>query len=494
MQRVIKKEKTENKTSIRYFEGLNFRILAAVTVANILFQLSEISSSIFLYAGTAVLIVTLFLIDKEDYIYLFISLLSVLRYSTVFSVSVINIITIIYFVQTYVLDNGYKREREKMRLPKSVVYPGVIFIIYTLQYIFDGSLGFRKCMIIIKLLLFLVYMIDVFRAIGDRKTGLKKFSNMQIYYIAGVLIAIVISMIINPAFSLEATRMTLSEESSTNALGISLAFCLCFVTLGMTKVTNLKEWGVLAGVALPLLYFCFATQSRTCIIAMIIIFASVLILGYAQENARLWITLMAIGSVAVLGGMILFAEGTQIHENIMATIDRFVNPRKDDISGGRFDLWEIYIGKVMNDMRLFFFGGNLSDYGTSQAHNMFIEIFAGYGVFGSGIVIWLYAAVFYEIRKAVVRLGTGKIRLLSFLPLALVFITGMASHSIMNTAPTVNFCLGAAMIYFYGESDDLDEDTLVNSNDKHNKSFTKRKKYENLRRLDRRYGKKYRSI
>ena len=49
MNRVLKKEKTENKTSVRYFEGLNLWIFAAVFVANVFFQLSEVSSSLFLY-------------------------------------------------------------------------------------------------------------------------------------------------------------------------------------------------------------------------------------------------------------------------------------------------------------------------------------------------------------------------------------------------------------------------------------------------------------
>lgn len=493
MTRVLKKEKTEKKTSVRYFEGLNLWILAAVFVANIFFQLSEVSSSLFLYVGTFVMLGTLFFLDKDDYIYVFVSLLSVLRFSTIFGVSVINIITFVYFFRTYVFENEYKSEKDKRRMPKTVVSAGVVFILYSLQYILNGNQAMRMSFIAIKLMFFMLYMVDVFRSFTDRKTAEKKFMNIQVYYVVGVLIAVFTSILVNPAYSLDATRMSLAEDSGTNQLGISLAFCLVFVTMGMTKVRNFKEWTVLAVTALPLLYYCFATQSRTSLIAMIITFASVLTFGYGQKRARLWITLMGIASVAVLGGLILFTEGTQIHENIMRTIERFTDPRGNDISNGRFDLWMHYFEVLGSDMRLFFLGGPLDKYGGVQAHNMFIEIIALFGLFGVGIVVWMYSTVFFEIRKAIVSLGRGKIRLLGFLPLLILFVTGMASHTLLNTEPTVNFCLGVAMIYFYGEIDS-DEDNVADDDDSGVKPLTKRKRYKNIRRLDHRYGKKLRRI
>ena len=46
----------------------------------------------------------------------------------------------------------------------------------------------------------------VFRSCTDRKQGSKKFMNIQIYYVLGVMIAVLCSIIINPAYSLDATR------------------------------------------------------------------------------------------------------------------------------------------------------------------------------------------------------------------------------------------------------------------------------------------------
>ena len=487
------KQTTEKKKSVRYLDGLNLWILAAVFVANIFFQLSEVSAEIFMYVGTLIMIVPLFFLDKDEYIYVFVSLISVIRFSTIFDVSVINIITIVYFVRTYMIDNEFKREKEKRRLPKNVVLPCVAFIMYSLQYILNGEQALRMSLIAIKLLFFIVYMVDVFRSLTDRKTGSKKFMNIQVYYVLGVLIAVFTSILINPAYSLDATRMSLAEGAGTNQLGITLSFCLVFVTMGMTKVKNYKEWICLAGVALPLLYYCFATQSRTSLIGMIITFASVLIMGFSQARARKWITFMAIGSVAVLGGLILFTEGSQIHENITLTIERFTDPRGNDISNGRFDLWVHYVEVFTTDAKLFFLGGPLDSYGGIQAHNMFLEIFALYGVLGAGIVAWMYTAVFIDIKQAVVSLGKGKFRLLGFLPMVILFLTGMASHTLLNTEPSFFFCMGVAMLYFYGEND-LDENTLADNDDSGAEPFSKRKGYKNFRRLGNSNSKKFRRV
>ena len=494
MQRTLGKLKTEKKkTSVRYLDGLNLWILAAVFVANIFFQLSEVSSSLFMYVGTLIMVIPLFFLDKDEYIYIFVSLLSVIRFSTVFDVSVINLITIVYFIRTYVFDNEYKTEKDKRRMSKPVVVSCVAFILYCLQYILNGNQAMRMSFIAIKLMLFLLYMVDVFRSCTDRKQGAKKFMNIQVYYVLGVMIAVFCSILVNPAYSLDATRMSLAEGAGVNQLGISLAFCLVFVTLGMTKVQNFKEWLCLAGVALPLLYYCFATQSRTSIIGMIVTFASVLTMGYGQKRARKWITFMGVGSAIVLGGLILFTEGSQIYENIMGTIERFTDPRGNDISNGRFDLWALYYERFTTDAKLFFLGGPLESYANTQAHNMFIEIFALYGIVGAGIIAWMYTSVFLEIKRAVVSLGKGKIRLLGFLPLAVLFITGMASHTLLNTEPSSFFCLGVAMIYFYGEND-LDEDNVADDDDSGAEPLSKRKGHKNFRRLDNRYSKKFRRI
>lgn len=472
MTRVLKKQKTEQKMSVRYFEGLNLWILAAVLVANIFFQLSEVSSSIFLYAGTFVMLGSLFFLDKDDYIYVTVALFSVLRFSQIFNVSVINIITFAYFFKTYVFENRYKVGKERNQLPKSVVIAGIIFILFSLVYIISN---YRTTLTILKLLFFLIYMVDTFRNMSDRAVAEKKFMNIQVYYVAGVLIAVLVALLVNPEFSREAARMSLSD-GVVNQLAISLTFCLAFVTLGMSKVTNIKEWIVLAITALPLLYFCFETQSRTGIVGLIFIFASTIILGIIQKESRPWIIMMAIASVAVLGGLILFAEGTQLHENIMATIERFVNPKHGDISNGRFELWKKYIDKIFDDHRLFFIGGKISGFAGMQAHNMFVEIFANHGILGFAIVCWLYTTVFLEIRLAIKSLGKRQMKLLGFVPFTLVFIVGMASHTLLGTEATANFCLGTAMIYFYGECNETENDSSINDNQINNVAELRRKR------------------
>lgn len=453
MTRVLMREKTVNKMSVRYFEGLNLLILVAVFVANIFFQLSEVSSSLFLYAGTFVLLGMLCLLDKDDYIYLTVSLLSVLRFSQIFNISVINIITLVYFAEAYIFENEYRKGKDKRQLPKSIVLAGVVFILFCLIFILRDTQGFRMALASIKLLFFFIYIVDVFRNMKNKENAEKKFVNIQVYYVLGVLIAVFVALIFNPRYSVEAARMALSE-GAINQLGISLASCLGFVAIGITKVKNIKEWAVLSVTALPLLYFCFETQSRTCIMGLIFIFSATTIFGCVKKESRKWTMLMVIACIVVFGGLLLFFDGTQFHESILETIDRFVNPKHDDISNGRFRLWQMYYDKIIGSPSLFFWGGILEDYNGVQAHNIFLEVFANFGLVGTVIICWLYVSVFCEIRTAICNIRNVKVRFLGFVPFVLVFFLGMSSHSLLNTEPTINFCLGAAMIYFYGECDE----------------------------------------
>ncbi len=491
--RSLRREKNENKISIRYFQNLNYIIVGAVFVANIFFQLSEVSSSIFLYVGTLIMIGTLFFIDKDEYIYLSVALISVLRFSTIFNVSVINIITIVYFVKAYLLENEYKREKDKRRMPKTILTAGLFYVFYSLRNIFAFESNLRSVLLAIKITLFLVYLSDIFRCCESKKEAAERMRKILVYYVYGVAVAILASIIINPEYSLHAERMALGDRTGVNQLGISLAFCITFLSIGVTKAKSFYEWFVIIITALPLLYFCFATQSRTAIVMLIITLVSCVVFGYAQKESRLWITLMVIGVVVVLGGLIVFGEGTPIHGYIMETIDRFENPRGGDITGGRFGLWTVYIDVLKSNPWIFFFGGKLEDFTSTQAHNMFLEVFAGVGFFGTIIVIWLYTSVFVEIRKSLLKFGKPTFKFLSFLPFAAVFITGMASHSLLNTEPTVNFCIGVAMIYLYGEESE-NENTLADSNEPSNRFVSKRKRTQNFRRMDRRNSEKLRTL
>ncbi len=480
MTRTLKRRE-DKKISIRYFEGINYKILVSVFVAGIFFSLSQISSSLFSYLGAAVIIAALIFIKREDYLYLSLALVNVLPTSTVFGISSLNIITVVYFVQTYLLDNEYKREKDKHRLPKSVTASGVVFIMYGLNYLItlSGSDGLQKVLVAIKTVLMLIYLVDSFRDFKDKESLVSGFRKMQVYFVLGTLITSLMSIAVNPDSLFEEARLTLTDGGVGGAtrLGILLAFCLVFVTMAMTKVRNLVEWLVLVGAALPLLYLCFSTQSRTCIIAMIVILAAVSVFGMIRKESRIWILLMLLGVVVVLGGLILFTEGSQIYESIMHTIYRFQNPSGGDITNGRADLWVIYIEKLKSDMRLFFLGGARNEYASVESHNMFIEIIALNGFFGSIIVVWMYTAVYCSIRKSVLRFAEKKVHPLGFLPLATLFLVGMASFTILRSEFTIYYCLGVAMVYMYSVSEFDEKDSDSDANKAENSLKTRSARY-----------------
>lgn len=458
MKRSLKNKKTKKLASIRYFQGLNYWILASVLVANIFFQLSEVSMSALKYVGIVCSLVPIFFIDKDDYIYAFISYMSVIRVSTIFNIAAINIISIVYFIRTYIFDNKYMRERDKRKFPQNVIVACMVFILYSLQYLLEKEPIIKTPLEIIKLLFFIVFMVDIFRACRTREELCKKFMNIQVYFIAGVLISIVCSLVINPNFALNSERLEVADTSGTNQLGILLAFCIVYSLFAVTRVKNINELLVHGVILFIFTYYCFATQSRTAIVGIMLSLFCIVIWGFSHVRTIIPVATMIATLSLFLYLVFTYGQETALYANIMETVERFTDPKDNDISNGRLDLWKMYIDALMNDAKLFFFGGDSESYPRLVAHNIFIEIWAEYGLIGFGIVCWIYTAVFMEIRNAIIRFGKSKIKVISFLPFAMVFVMGMASHTLIGTVPTVTFCMGTAMIYLYNQ------DSLDNSN------------------------------
>ncbi len=476
MERSLKNKKSLSFASVRYFQGLNYLILATVLIANVCFQLSEVSISAFKYLGIIFSMLPLFFIDKDDYIYVFISYLSVIRVSTIFGVAAINLVTFVYFFRAYIFDKKYFLQKKRRLLPRDLIVACVVLILYSLQYMFAEDAEIKTLLENVKLLFFLVFMVDAFRACESEEKLLKKFMNMQVYCISGVFISVVSSLLINPNFALKQERLAVAETSGTNQLGILLAFCIAYSLLAVMRVKNISEIAVIGCALFVFTYYCFATQSRTAIMGILVALACIVIWGLTHAKTALPVATMIAVLVLFLYLICTFGQDTVIYENIMMTVDRFVNPKHGDISNGRLYLWKTYLNAIFTDVRLFLFGGKSSAYPDLVAHNIFIEIFADYGFIGFGIVAWIYAVVFKEIKKAVTRFGKRKVKLISVLPFALVFIMGMASHTLTGIVPTVTFCLGAAMIYLYG----YDDKPQAELSDKE-KPLTKAKRFKMLR-------------
>lgn len=475
MERTLKNKKTFSFASVRYFQGLNYLILATVLVANVCFQLSEASTSAFRYLGIICSILPLLFIDKDDYIYVFISYLSVIRVSTIFGVAAINLVTFAYFFRAYIFDKRYHFQKEKRLLPANLIVACVVLILYSLQYMFVESGEIKTLLENVKLMFFLVFMVDVFRTCENEEKLLKKFMNIQVYCIFGVFISVVSSLLINPNYALRQERLAVAEASGTNQLGILLAFCIVYLLLAVMRVKNVSEIAVIGCVLFVFTYYCFATQSRTAIVGILAALVCIVIWGLTHSKTAVPIAAMVAVLLLALYLICTYGKNTVIYENIMATVDRFVNPKKGDISNGRMYLWKTYLNAIFTDTRLFLFGGQSSAYPNIVAHNIFIEILADYGFVGFGIVAWIYAVVFKEIKNSVTKFGKRKVKLIALLPFASVFIMGMASHTLTGTVPTVTFCLGTAMIYLYGYNEPQSE------NPDKERPFNKTKRFKLLR-------------
>ncbi len=457
MDRTLKGIKTQNNvSSVRYFQDLNPWMIVVLVVVNVLFQLSESVSPVFKYAGICVLFAMLFFLDKDDYIYFSVSLMSVISFATVFTVSVINVITVVYFIRAYIYDNKYMPKKEKRKFPSQIIIVCVVWIMYCVQYFFEGTDGLKAVIVVVKQLLFLVYMVDVFRVCKSRKEVRKKLFTMEIYYVLGIIISSIISVVMNGNQSLHNTRLMLNSVTGANRYGLLLAFSMIFILLEFLNVKNVKEWIVLAVAAGIVLYFCFAVKSRNCMITVALSFVATVFYGISKPKSRLSAIILLVSAVSLFVLIVTVGKNARIYDNIMGTIHRFVNPSGEDITNGRTDLWVDYLKAFTSDIRFFLLGSsNRDNFADKEAHNIYLDILTQYGIIGFFIVSVVYTMVFIEISKVVKSFGKVKSDLISFLPFFMVFFMGIASSlSLLTTNPTINFCMGVAMIYSYQIDDD----------------------------------------
>ena len=115
----------------------------------------------------------------------------------------------------------------------------------------------------------------------------------------------------------------------------------------------------------------------------------------------------------------------------------------NDISNGRFELWDLYLNIFRENSSILWLGGmDYTKFGIEMvAHNMIIEQLAAYGIIGSFILFILYLNIFLNIKiksNSTIRIvSAGVIPLLSFL------IISMFSHTLLGVPQTIMLYISA---------------------------------------------------
>lgn len=317
-------------------------------------------------------------------------------------------------------------------------WAGILIAAYSIIYI---KLGVGYVLQGVKLAIMIVFM----TAYLSEKGAVTKnnYEKQLSFAVMGVFLSVVAAICVNPTMLLS-SRIALSEDSNWNLLGIlsALLFSHSFMMLFAEK-THGKRYILYSA----LMAVCaLITTSRTALLVVAI--GAIWTLLFVNENGA--VARKGIIFFVIILILALIANGTIQVSFVDKLVDRIINPRRGDVSNGRFTLWVGYINYLKQHINVLWFGYGKSliegiTTSTSSlsnvAHNIFIEQITMYGIVGTCIVGNLYLSSILRI----IRMSSG--RRLTFkkkfiLNILLVFVSGMFSHVITSVLVTTELYLG----------------------------------------------------
>ena len=350
-------------------------------------------------------------------------------------VSIQLIIMCVYLIKFVVL-------KKKKLYAKTFVF-GIFISIYSIIYI---NRGMGYVLQGVKLATMIIFMTEYF--LEKESLTKENYIKQLSFAVMGVFISVVAAICVNPSILLS-SRIALSEDSNWNLLGIlsALLFSHSFMMLFVTKSNEKKYIAysiIMAGCAL-------ISTSRTAL--ALIIGGTIWILLFVNQNGT--IARKCIVLFAIIIFLILLANGTIQISYVDKLIDRIINPRRGDISNGRFALWTGYIEYLKTHTEILWlgYGGTLIEGITTQtssisnmAHNMLIEQITMYGIIGTILVLLLYISSAVRIRRSVNDV-LKKCKIKYAVCIILVFAAGMVSHIITSVLVTTELYLGIMQFY-----------------------------------------------
>lgn len=427
------------------FKNLNLKTALFIVVTITLFQLAEKFNDVFFYVGIIVLLVGLLLIEEEQIMFFYVVVASSNRLMNVSNIPLLPVIPIVYFVRKYFFKKNYK----KSGLDTQVLAAFIMLGLYSLRYFFKNY-SFDNLLICVKLFFAFIMMIDFVERCKSKEEIRNRINMLIFYFSLGITITCLISMIFEGSAE-SAERFVISEKSGTNILSIYIVSGISASIVAILSENSAVFKKTIGIMIIPMVYIGILTQSRTYVVLIIINFIWAVMFGMAKKKTRNGILIFLAILIFVAVFYIFFGKTTQLYGLIETIIDRFVNPRNDDISGGRTDIWKLYIRTLFRSKKFIFLGSDtplLDSAGEISAHNMYIEILFGWGVIGGIVVVYLYYLMLKKVKHAFVKCGLGKASFMGSVALLSCLIGGMSSHSLLGAMPTVEFYIGVCCIYY----------------------------------------------
>lgn len=401
------------------------------TIVVLFAQISENNNSnITMMIGYLVALLLAFVSDQSMLMAMNLFFLSDNSILDVGGISIQLVIMCIYLIRFSILKKG--------AIYGKTFLAGLLIAVYSIIYI---DLGVGYMLQGIKLAVMIIFMTEYLSEEGAMTKS--NYEKQLSFAVMGVFLSVVVAICVNPAMLLS-SRIALSEDSNWNLLGIlsallfSHSFMMCFA-----EKTHGSRYILYS--AFMVICALISTSRTALLVATIGVVWTLLLVKENGVGARK--VIVFIGIVLIL---VLMANGIIRVSFVDKLVDRIINPRRGDISNGRFTLWAGYINylKQYKSILWFGYGKTLIEGITTStsslsnvAHNMFIEQITMYGIIGSCIVGNLYFLSISRIIKM-----SSKRRLVFkkkfILNILLVFVSGMFSHVITSVLVTTELYLG----------------------------------------------------
>lgn len=394
------------------------------------------NSSLSLVIGCIIMLYTFFSPIEEVFVFMMVLLPSAENLNFIGTMSIPMMIVIVSFFKN-ILGELLNRQVKK---EKWLVY-SIILLIYGIitRTILNTN---EQIFSTIKFIMFLFFVKNIFEYYKKSKIKFNIIYGRMIRYVGlGLIIASFCSILSDNAIN-NLGRFSFGGSSTLNVIGIQCAV----VIIGLIYIFIINKS---KKIDLLLIFLCaliaFFTMSRTAIlmiaIGLILFFIFSLIRG---GNYRLLIVFILL----IIGIFISYFVSPTIRNYSDNIMQRF---KAQDISNGRYSLWEQTINEMLNDKQYFWIGAgdymNINAvFGKNDrvlaAHNFLIETWVIYGSIGTLILVFICTAfmksiLFYDRKNGLIKPDNWY----SFVPF-IIFIAGLFySHHFIGRTNFILFVL-----------------------------------------------------
>lgn len=289
-----------------------------------------------------------------------------------------------------------------------------------------------------KQMFFLCY---IYAVLDETKSHWKRLYGNAFRFVAGGITFFGFLSILHNGIPSLTERYKFSEEITINFVGIVCA--LSIVNLLYDQIVLKSRYATLNvflifGSAL----FGILTQSRSFVLAVII---GVVLLFLLSSSLRVKLkSIFYVALAAILGGVIVVCSPL-VAQRMGAVFNRIINPSNEDISNGRYELWEATIERMLRNPDYTWLGAG--DYNTIAAafdneilvaHNMFLETWVIFGFIGClliGVLFWQF------IKWNVLKKQSFKFSFVSLVPIAVMLCALFYSHHFIGRSMCMVFIM-----------------------------------------------------